>query len=411
MKISKAALNAIYLGTLCSLSYLGVYIVRNVLGAATPDMITSSGYTEAYLGEVASMFFIVYAVGQLINGVIGDRIKAKWMISFGLLFAGIFNFVFCKLIDFKLPAMIAYGAMGFFLAMIYGPMSKVVSESMNLVYATRCTLGFTFASFIGTPGAGVLAAFLGWEDVFTVSSIVIVVMAIACFVCFEIFERKGIVKYNMLGDKNNKEKGEKKSFDDILKMLYRREIIKYTVVSITTGIVRTSVVFWLATYISQELKFAPKTAAGLYTAATLVISFTAFIAVFVYEALGRNMGKTLLVMFAAAVAFFMGVYFIKQPIVNIALLVLAIMASNGATTVLWSCYCPSLADTGLVSSVTGFLDFFSYMAAAIANVLFAHAVTDIGWGNLILVWAAIMLVGVIISIPWKVIFKKQDKWI
>lgn len=411
MKISKAALSAIYLGTLCSLSYLGVYIVRNVLSAATPDMITSNGYTEAYLGEVASMFFIVYAVGQLINGVIGDRIKAKWMISFGLLFAGIFNFVFCKLIDFRLPAMIAYGMMGFFLAMIYGPMSKVVSESMNLVYATRCTLGFTFASFIGTPSAGLLASFLGWQDVFTVSSIVVIVMAIACFICFEIFERKGIVKYNMLGDKKNKDNTEKKSFKDIIKMLLGREIIKYTLVSIITGIVRTSVVFWLPTYISQWLNFDPKTSAALYTAATLIISFTAFIAVFVYERLGRNMGKTLLVMFVVAAACFFGVYFVKQAYINIALMVLAIMASNGATTMLWSCYCPSLADTGLVSSVTGFLDFFSYMAAAVANILFAHAVTGIGWGNLILVWTGITLAGVIVSIPWKVMFKKQDKWI
>ncbi len=282
MKISKQALSAIYLGTLCSLSYLGVYIVRNVLSAATPDMIASNGYTEAYLGEVASMFFIVYAVGQLINGVIGDRIKAKWMISFGLLFAGIFNFVFCKLIDFRLPAMIAYGMMGFFLAMIYGPMSKVVSESMNLVYATRCTLGFTFASFVGTPAAGIFSYFLGWQDVFTVTSIVIIVMAIACFVCFEIFERKGIVKYNMISAKKEKKSSEKKSFKDIISMLYRREIVKYTLVSVITGIVRTSVVFWLPTYISQALGFEPKQAAGLYTAATLIISFTAFIAVFVY---------------------------------------------------------------------------------------------------------------------------------
>ncbi len=116
-------------------------------------------------------------------------------------------------------------------------------------------------------------------------------------------------------------------------------------------------------------------------------------------------------MFIAAVLCFLGVYFIKEPYTNIVLMVLAIMASNGATTMLWSCYCPSLADTGLVSSVTGFLDFFSYMAAAVANVLFAHAVTDIGWSNLLLVWTAITVAGVIVSIPWKVIFKKQEKWI
>ena len=42
---------------------------------------------------------------------------------------------------------------------------------------------------------------------------------------------------------------------------------------------------------------------------------------------------------------------------DIAFLILAIMASNCAASMLWSRYCPSLRDTGMVSSATGFLDF------------------------------------------------------
>ena len=72
---------------------------------------------------------------------------------------------------------------------------------------------------------------------------------------------------------------------------------------------------------------------------------------------------------------------------------------------LWSIYCPSLCDTGMVSMATGFLDFLSYMAAALATSVFAHAVTDIGWGNLILVWTGLMAIGIIISIP---IIRKQN---
>ena len=68
---------------------------------------------------------------------------------------------------------------------------------------------------------------------------------------------------------------------------------------------------------------------------------------------------------------------------------------------LWSRYCPSLRDTGMVSSVTGFLDFLSYMAAAIANIVFANAVTAIGWKNLLLVWLGLALVGVIVGLPFK----------
>ena len=37
----------------------------------------------------------------------------------------------------------------------------------------------------------------------------------------------------------------------------------------------------------------------------------------------------------------------------------------------------------------------------------ANAATTIGWGNLILIWLALMIVGVIIALPYDKIFKKK----
>ena len=83
---------------------------------------------------------------------------------------------------------------------------------------------------------------------------------------------------------------------------------------------------------------------------------------------------------------------------NVILMILGIFASNCATTILWSVYCNSLKDTGVVSGATGFLDFVSYMAAGISSTLFANSVSAIGWGNLILVWAGLMVIGVVTAI-------------
>ena len=80
MKIRQNTKIALYIGTLCSVAYFVVYVARNALSAATPQML-AAGYTEAYIGSASSLFCMFYAVGQLINGWIGDRIRAKWMIS------------------------------------------------------------------------------------------------------------------------------------------------------------------------------------------------------------------------------------------------------------------------------------------------------------------------------------------
>ena len=93
MKFSANAKNAIKIGAMCFLSYLAVYLARNVLSTVTPQM-QAQGFTKADIGVASSLYFITYAFGQLINGAIGDKIKAKYMMSFGLALAGVSNFLF-----------------------------------------------------------------------------------------------------------------------------------------------------------------------------------------------------------------------------------------------------------------------------------------------------------------------------
>jgi len=385
--------NAIMIGTLCALSYLGVYIARNMLGAVTPQMIESGLYTNEHIGTVSSLFFIFYAIGQLINGMIGQKIKPKYMLSFGMLLAGISAFVFPHTMNDINLARISYSMMGFFLSMIYAPMTKVVAENTDPLYTPRCSLGYEFSSLFGSPLAGMLAAVLTWVSVFYVGSSILAIMGIVCFIVFTYFEKKGIVRHY----EPQKTEGEGQG----IKALFKHRIVTFTFVAMLTGIVRTSVVFWMPTYYSQYLGFSPKNSALIFTVSTLVISLAAFISVFVYERLNRNMNKTLLISFAASAMFFLLLFLIKHPIVNIAFMILSVLSANCAAAMLWSVYCPSLRDTGMISGATGFLDFVSYMSAAAASSLFANAANTIGWGKLILVWFGLMMVGVVISIPRK----------
>jgi len=398
-KISGAAKKAIYIGSLCSLSYLAVYIARNILGAVSPQIEADSIFDKAFLGSLSSVYFTCYAVGQLINGLIGEKIKAKYMIGFGLVFAGICNFLLPILSGIPSGVLVAYGATGFFLAMIYAPMTKVVAENTEPIYATRCSLGYTFASFFGSPAAGVLASLLVWKNVFFTSSAILVIMGLLCFVFFSVFEKKGYVEYGKYQAPKGKAGGG-------IRVLLKHQIVKFTIISVLTGIVRTTVVFWLTTFISEYLGYSSETAALLFTVATLVISASAFVSVFLYERLGHNMDLTILICFSVSAFSFLLVFLVHDPVWTLIFIVLAILASNAVSSMLWSRYCPSLRDTGMVSSATGYLDFMSYMAASVSSTLFANAVSVIGWSGLILVWFGLMVIGVIISLPYNKILKK-----
>ena len=393
MKLSNEAKKAVMLGSMCALSYLAVYVARNILGAVSPQMIESGFFTTESIGTLSSVYFITYAFGQLINGRIGDRIRSKYMISLGLVLAGVCNMLFSLANGAALPSVLFYALTGYFLSMIYGPVTKVVAENTEPIYATRCSLGYTFSSFFGTPLAGVLAALLVWQGVFAASSTVLITMGVICFCVFSVYERKGLIEYGKYAHRTPKGQG--------VRVLIRHRIIKFSLIAVLTGIVRTTVVFWLPTYLSQHLGFSTDQAALIFTVSTFIISATTFLAVFIYERLHRNLDLTILLAFCSAAVFFTLVYLIQIPALNIVFMVLAIMSSGCAASMLYSRYCPSLRDTGMVSSATGYIDFMSYMSASISSKLFANAATTIGWGNLILVWLGLMLAGILVALPRK----------
>ena len=393
MKISAEAKKAIMIGSVCSLSYFAVYIARNILGAVTPQLTQGGIFTTEQIGRLSSIYFVVYAVGQLINGMIGDKIKAKYMISTGLVFAGICSLLFCEGVHSLLLTYVAYGGVGFFLSMIYGPMTRVVAENTEPPYTTRCSLGYTFSSFFGSPLAGVLAGFLVWHHVFTTSSIMLVLMGCFCFALFTSFEKKGVLHYTVVKKQEKRTGG--------IRVLIQHQIIKFTLIALLTGVVRTTVVFWLPTYLSEYLGFSAQEAAFIFTVATFIISMNAFIAIFLYERLGSNMNLTILISFVVATIGFLCAAMIRQPVWNIVMVVIGILFGDCAATMLWSRYCPGLKDTGMVSSATGFLDFMSYMAASVSSTLFANAVSVIGWQNLVMTWFGLMALGVIVVLPYK----------
>ncbi len=387
--------NALFLGLLCSLIYLTVYISRNVLSAVSPEMLTDNVFDENIIGTMSSIFFFAYAIGQLFNGLLGDIVRSKYMISIGLIVAGASSFIIPEL-NQRTYIYIIYGVMGFALSMIYGPMTKTIDESTTRSHAVKCNLVLNFSSYFGAPIAGLLAIIFMWKATFKTSGFILVAVGIVCYILFTYFENKDVITYSQ-HSKNTKSN----SFICSIKTLVDRSIIKFTFVSILTGIIRTSVMFWLPTYLLQYLSFGEKQSITIFTVISLIISIGSFAAAFIYKLLKNSINKTLLLSFALSAVLFLATVIVKHEIVNIILLVLAIMSSNCAATMMWSFYCPSLADTGLVSSATGYLDFISYMSAAISSKLFANAVGGIGWGGLILVWFALMLVGVIISIPYK----------
>lgn len=383
---------ALMIGIVSWIAYFGCYFAKNILSVVSPQMIENAMVDEAFIGTLSSINMWTYAVGQLVNGVIGEKIRAKYLVGAGLFLAGICN-VLMGITDVRSALLIAYGLIGFFFSMLYAPLTKLIAENMEQKQAENACLGLTFASLVGAPAAGIAAFWFSWNKAFVVCGVFLIFLGILFFVCVTELEKRGGITYGQYVAG----KEEKWSFKGLLE----HEIITFSLVSVLTGIVRTSVAFWIPTYLTQELGLTVEWSATIFTVMMCLKSVGPYIGNWLlYErVLKRSMRATMFVSFLFGTIGFLLMFFLKAPLWNTLFLGLAMFAESIATNVLWSIYCPGLRDTGMVSSATGYLDFLSYAAAGAANLIFANAITAIGWNKLILVWAALMGVGVVISYP------------
>lgn len=387
------------IGSLCIATYLASYVTRNILSVSTPEMINEAFFTKEYTGLLSSVCFIFYAVGQLINGFIGDMVHPKYMIIMGLGVSSISTFAI-PLFDNRIIHFTAFALIGFGLSMLRGPLMKVISENTAATHARMiCTL-FSMAGFAGPLIASLLSIFFEWRAVFTVTGIISVFITVASVTVISLLEKRGEIKFTP-----KKEKG---VLNSILSVFKLEDFFFYMFISAIGEIAGSSITFWIPTYTTEHLGFSGDAASTIYSVVSLTTLFTPFITLVIYEKLIRNGVKLALVMYVLSAVFFIAVRFTAAPLVNVIMLIIAKMAAAAASSIVWSAYIPGLARSGKVSSANGVIDAAGYAMASLANVIFSGSVSRLGWGGIVNMWYIIMLIGAAASAGKLLLRKKQS---
>lgn len=395
--MEKKVQSAWRIGSLCIATYLASYVTRNILSVSTPEMIKEAFFTKEYTGLLSSVCFIFYAVGQLINGFIGDMVHPKYMIIMGLGVSSISTFAI-PLFDNRIIHFTAFALIGFGLSMLRGPLMKVISENTAATHARMiCTL-FSMAGFAGPLIASLLSIFFEWRAVFTVTGIISVFITVASVTVISLLEKRGEIKFTP-----KKEKG---VLNSILSVFKLEDFFFYMFISAIGEIAGSSITFWIPTYTTEHLGFSGDAASTIYSVVSLTTLFTPFITLVIYEKLIRNGVKLALVMYVLSAVFFIAVRFTAAPLVNVIMLIIAKMAAAAASSIVWSAYIPGLARSGKVSSANGVIDAAGYAMASLANVIFSGSVSRLGWGGIVNMWYIIMLIGAAAS-AGKLLLRKK----
>jgi len=386
---------ALTIGILCITTYLANYYLRHILSVMTPKLIELGEFTLDHIGLLSSAYMLLYAVGQLVNGFLGDILSPKKMVVVGIAAGGISTMLF-PFIKIGFLQILCFAVLGFALSMVRGPLVKTVSENTKPNQARVICVFLSFSSFAGPLIASLLAIINSWYLVFVVSGGVAVCIAAAAFVVLTALERRGIIHYQ-----SSKGKG----ISSILSVFKIERIYFYMVISCLVEIVLVSISFWIPTYLTDCLGFEENTANTIFAVISALRSFMPFVTLALFRLTKERDISIMRVAYVISTVMFTALLFSPNKWVSLVLLLLALLAGACPSALIWNVFIPGLGKTGKVSSVNGVLDGVAYLSAAGANLLFASFMKNAGWNVVLIMWACIGIIGLLTT----VIFRASDK--
>ena len=169
-----------------SFCYLFYYTGRQTFGFAIPGIQKELGLSKEMLGWASAAMLWSYAIGQSINGNLGDKFGGRIMMLVGALLSFAANWATIFATTF-IGLLLAWGLNGYFQAMGFAPGSRLLSNWWG-----QKNRGFVYSFYVGTSGfSSVLAYFLpivilgslglDWRWIFRLSVLLMLFGAIVMF--------------------------------------------------------------------------------------------------------------------------------------------------------------------------------------------------------------------------------------
>jgi sugar phosphate permease len=163
------------------LTYASYYLGRVNLATALPAMQAELGWQPEQTGVFASATLWTYALGQIFNGWLGERIQARWMVFFGIAGSTVVNLIMAFTTSY--PALIGLALVnGFLQAMGWGPILRTISHVLSADQRERVA-GVMGASYIiGNTLTWVITSLLlssgHWQSVFIIPPLLMLVIGL-----------------------------------------------------------------------------------------------------------------------------------------------------------------------------------------------------------------------------------------
>ncbi len=249
-------------------AYASYYLCRKGFGVTKSTLIDELGFSETSLMMVDNCLLGAYAIGQFINGKLGDRIGARRLVGGGMLLSAAMCALF-GLSNSALAFMILFGINGFaqstgwpgtVKAMATWTLPETRGRIMGL-WATCYQVGGVAA----TAAATVLLVHWGWRSAFLMPSLWVAGVGVVIL----LFLKPGPALDTAVADEGDR--GEASAGDDKARRQAQGRLLRdpriwcYGASYFCLKLIRYSILFWLPYYFNTALHLDKATSGYLST--------------------------------------------------------------------------------------------------------------------------------------------------
>lgn len=375
---------------LCYVSYVAIYAARLNLSMASPEMISAGMLTEVQYGFIGSVFFVTYACGRFLNGVIGDRVAPWVMIAVGLLLTGFSNLLI--------------GTFPIYLVILVFWCVNAYAQSMLWSSLLRCMTGL-YGKEIANKKVPVLVSSVSVGNIagILLSTWMVEWIGIraAFFVPGALTVILGLTTIYVLNTVPDGSKPEKQSFP-LGEFFKSKRIRGIMLPALFHGVIKDNIGSWMALYFVVRFDIDLESSALFVLLIPAVGMVGRLVYPFCYK-LSKQRENLISVLCFAACTVLAVVLCLDpgQPLVAAICLSLIYALISMVNTSILSVFPLRFADKNMVSSVSGVADFATYLGAGVGSAVYGFWNKGGSFNAMFISWAVLCAVSILLLLIQK----------
>ena len=390
-------------------SYLGRLNYSSVMSSITEEKIL----TFSQAGTISMVYFFAYGIGQLCNGILGDKLKPQNMIFMGLLCSGIANLLMGMVKAFPVMAVL-WGINGYMQSMIWPPIIRIFAEKYTDEKKRKYSVDIASSMAVGTLMSYFLSAcamhFFSWHAAFYLAAGILTIVAvvwIAGYVKVEEFQKKSSEYQTERQERTGAVLKEKETAlrgneykEPFVPLLLSSGLLGIVLPVMIHGILKDGVTQWVPTYIYDCFDVTASFSVIVTMFLPLINLTGAYMARFAGKKNPEKEVRTSAYFFGIAVTALVCLLVFGRYQVFLAVILFAVItASMMAVNTLYVNMIPlHFESQGRVSTVSGFLNSVAYLGSALSTFTIGVMVEKAGWIVTMAGWIGITGVGFLVCV-------------